>query len=141
MFGDKLMSYIGQLNETANQVVELIGDLRLAVVVVMFFVFFLFLYRFVPYSKSSFKDSLPGAIFTSSGWLLFSIFFSIYVNNINMKNSIYGSLQTIILLMLWLYFCMYILLLGAELNVYLAEYSVEDNSTENIPVEDNSNEE
>ena len=132
VFGDKLMSYIAQLNKTAEQVVELIGDLRLAVVVVMFFVFFLFLYKFIPFSKSTFRESLPGAIFTSSGWLLFSVFFSIYVNNINMKISIYGSLHTIILLMLWLYFCMYILLLGAELNVYLAEYSAEDDYSEDF---------
>ena len=138
VFGDKLMSYIAQLNKTAEQVVELIGDLRLAVVVVMFFVFFLFLYRFIPFSKSTFRESLPGAIFTSSGWLLFSVFFSIYVNNINMKNSIYGSLQTIILLMLWLYFCMYILLLGAELNVYLAEYSAEDDYSEDFAENDST---
>ena len=33
----------------------------------------------------------------------------------------YGSLTTIILVMLWLYFCMYIILLGAEINSYFEE--------------------
>ena len=33
----------------------------------------------------------------------------------------YGSLTTIVLIMLWLYFCMYCILLGAEINIYLRE--------------------
>ena len=33
----------------------------------------------------------------------------------------YGSLTTIILILLWLYFCMYIVLIGAEINAYFEE--------------------
>ena len=33
----------------------------------------------------------------------------------------YGSLTTIILVLLWLYFCMYIVLIGAEINAYFEE--------------------
>ena len=33
----------------------------------------------------------------------------------------YGSLTTIVLVMLWLYFCMYIILLGAEINSYFED--------------------
>ncbi|MCI6121109.1 MAG: YihY/virulence factor BrkB family protein, partial [Lachnospiraceae bacterium] len=34
-------------------------------------------------------------------------------------SSMYGSLTTIVLIMLWMYFCMYCILLGGELNVLL----------------------
>ena len=37
----------------------------------------------------------------------------------------YGSLTTIVLIMLWLYFCMYILLFGGEVNVILQDMEQE----------------
>ena len=35
--------------------------------------------------------------------------------------NMYGSLTTIVLVMLWLYFCMYIILIGAEINSYFED--------------------
>lgn len=121
IFGDKLMVYIGSRGGLAARIASVVSEFRIAAVIIVFFLFFLILYRFVPYSKSSFKSAFPGALFTTVGWLLFSIGYGIYVNHVNVRTSIYGSLQTIVLLMLWLYFCMYILLLGAEINVYIAD--------------------
>ncbi len=59
---------------------------------------------------------LPGAIFSSVGWTLFSYFYSLYITHFPSASYIYGSLAAICLIMLWLYFCMIILLLGAEVN-------------------------
>lgn len=36
-------------------------------------------------------------------------------------SNMYGSLTTIVLILLWLYFCMYIMLIGAEINAYFEE--------------------
>ena len=36
----------------------------------------------------------------------------------------YGSLTTIVLIMLWLYFCMYCVLFGAQLNIYMKDVSL-----------------
>ena len=35
----------------------------------------------------------------------------------------YGSLTTVVILMLWLYFCMYIVFIGAEFNVFVKQYN------------------
>jgi membrane protein len=59
---------------------------------------------------------LPGACFTSLAWLLFSSLFSIYVGQVGQFSALYGSLTMLILAMLWLYFCMYIVFIGAVLN-------------------------
>ena len=48
--------------------------------------------------------------------IFFSIGVSIYVDYFN-GFSMYGSLTTIALIMLWLYFCMYIMMMSAEVNV------------------------
>ena len=59
---------------------------------------------------------LPGAVFSSVGWLLFSYFYSLYIRYFPSASYIYGGLAAVCLIMLWLYFCMIILLLGAEVN-------------------------
>ena len=51
--------------------------------------------------------------------MLFSYFFSLYIEYFPTASYIYGSLATVVLFMLWLYFCMIILLIGAEANKLL----------------------
>ena len=60
-----------------------------------------------------------GAAFGAGGWVLFSYFFSLFVENFS-NFSIYGSLATLVILMFWLFFCMYILFLGGEVSMWLA---------------------
>ena len=54
-------------------------------------------------------------------WSLFSLGFSVYLDYYDGFSNMYGSLTTIILILLWLYFCMYIVLIGAEINAYFEE--------------------
>ena len=82
---------------------------------------FMLLYKFVPNRKARWYSQAPGALLSSVCWYLFSIGFSLYVNYTPGLSNMYGSLTTIILAMLWLYFCMYIILLGAEINSYFEE--------------------
>ena len=86
-------------------------------------IFFLGIYCLVPDQKESVKVALPGAVFSTTGWMLFSLAFSLYFNHIGGRNYsyMYGSLTAIVLLLLWLYFCMCILFFGAELNYYWKE--------------------
>ena len=79
---------------------------------------FTFLYTYVPEKKQHFKKQLPGAIFSTLGWIAFSFAFSIYFNNFSNFSVMYGSLTAIVLLMLWLYVCICILFLGAEINYF-----------------------
>lgn len=76
---------------------------------------FMVIYAFVPNTKLKLRKQLPGAVFTAVTWNLFSWGFSIYIENFNGFN-IYGSLATIVIVMLWMYFCMYLLLIGAHIN-------------------------
>ncbi len=76
-------------------------------------------YCWLPARKGSIIRSLPGAIFTTIGWLLLAAGFSLYVRAVGVNTYMYGSLASIILVILWLYFSMYILFLGAEFNKIL----------------------
>lgn len=78
---------------------------------------FMAVYAFLPNKKLRFKEQLPGAAFAAVVWSTFSWGFSIYVGVSN-SYSIYGSLSLIVIVMLWMYFCMYIILVGACVNQY-----------------------
>lgn len=83
--------------------------------------FFLIVYKLVPYKnqkKYAIHSLIPGAIFSAIGWVGFSYFFSLYISLSKSFTYTYGSLISIVISMLWLYFCMYILFIGAEINIY-----------------------
>ena len=63
-----------------------------------------------------FMAQLPGAFLAAAGWMLFSFFYSLYIRYFPRSSYVYGSLGAVVFLMLWLYFCIIIILLGAEIN-------------------------
>lgn len=85
----------------------------------MIFIFAM-LYRYTPCRKMSWLEVLPGAMFSTLGWLLVSIGFSYYVNNFARYSSIYGSLGAVVILLTWLFLTSVIIILGGELNATLA---------------------
>lgn len=80
--------------------------------------FFVFIYKFLAAGKRRLVHQLPGAIIASVGWIAYSLLFSFYIDNFSDYAPLYGSLTAVILLMLWLYSCMYILFFGAEINLF-----------------------
>lgn len=66
--------------------------------------------------RERFKQHLPGAIFTTLGWMIFSYGFSLYIRFFPSASVIYGSMTAVCLILLWVYICVIILLLGAEVN-------------------------
>lgn len=71
-------------------------------------------------SRITYLRQLPGAFICAIAWYVFSFGVSIYVDYFHGFSS-YGSLTTIVLIMFWLYICMYILLVGAEVNHLYSE--------------------
>ena len=65
--------------------------------------------------RITYLKQLPGAFISAVAWYVFSFGVSVYVNYFNGFSS-YGSLTTIALIMFWLYVCMYILMVCAEVN-------------------------
>ena len=87
---------------------------------------FLFIYKFLPNCRYTFRSQFPGALIVSTVWMFFSYLMSLYYEHNRNFNDMYGSMTGMILAMIWLYFCAYFLLFGAELNRVLYE-DPEDN--------------
>ncbi len=82
------------------------------------------LYHFTPCRRLTWKEVMPGATFSTLGWLISSLGFAYYVNNFNNYSSVYGGIGAVIVLMLWLYITSIIILLGGEINALLAYQKV-----------------
>ena len=95
-------------------------SLRSILSLIILAVFFTGLYTFLPYEKMRLKSQLPGAVFSTVCWILFSFAFSLYFKYFSRFSTMYGSLASVAVLMLWLYFCICILFMGAEINFHLS---------------------
>lgn len=76
----------------------------------------LLIYTYVPGGRRTPRSQLPGTIFATAGWLVFSRVFSFYILHFWRLSYIYGSLTAVILIILWLYVIINLLFLGAGLN-------------------------
>lgn len=99
--------------------IETFIHFRILIVICILTLVFTFIYWLVPNKKMRYKKQLPGALFSAVLWCVFSYVFSLYVDIFH-GFSIYGSLTFVVVIMLWLYFCMYIILIGAQINQYFS---------------------
>jgi membrane protein len=99
--------------------------IRFIIPILIIFIVFTLLYRFMPNKRMKFTEVLPGSLFSTFGWFITSILFSLYVNNFSNYSNTYGSIGGIIFLIIWLYWISIIILLGGELNASLAYNRIE----------------
>ena len=128
VFGNSLnlliLEHLPFLSGTADWLIEARTVISPAVLVV----FCLLIYKFLPNRRDRLIRQLPGAAFAALGGLVISWIFSVYLDIFEGFSSMYGSLTTIVLIMLWMYFCMYSILLGGEINVMLYDELFETKS-------------
>ncbi len=95
----------------------LINDLRWFFIVLLFFFSVSFIYRYAPSVHKKWKIISPGSILATFLMIIFTAAFSYYVSNFSRYNELYGSISTVLILMLLIYFNSLVLLIGFELNV------------------------
>ena len=121
VFGSSVYQFM--LNHVSPLLARILIQFKSLAGFVMLFLFFILLYSGVPRRRTKFTHIVTGAAFSAGGWVLFSTFFSIFVENFS-DFSIYGSLATLVILMFWLFSCMYIVFLGAEVTMWLETSSI-----------------
>lgn len=117
VFGNRLVALIVYKIPQLQELVSFLMNFRFAFVWVVLTILFGMIYAYIPNIKLKFRKQLFGAMFSAIVWSVFSWGFSLYVD-CQPTNNIYGSLSIIVIIMLWMYFCMYIIMIGAYLNRY-----------------------
>ena len=119
VFGTSLQNVVVRLFPILQNITHHLISFRSLLAMVLFMLSFVGLYTILPRKKQNPWHQIPGALFSTICWLAFSYAFSIYFSHSSNFSYMYGSLTAIVLLMLWLYFCICILFIGAEINFFL----------------------
>jgi membrane protein len=108
--GDRSVRLFGtelSLTYGLNVLLRAVGLLALVLV-------FAAIYRVLPVVKISTRRALIGGLFAAVLWRLVGFFMVYYFSNVSMVNLIYGSLATVVVVLLLLEIAFIILLLGAQ---------------------------
>ena len=110
-------SVLRWLGITNTTLISVINNLRWVVIVLMFFFAISFIYRYAPAVHKRWRLINPGSILATFLMIIFTAVFSYWVSNFSNYNELYGSISTVLILMLLIYFNSLVLLIGFELNV------------------------
>jgi membrane protein len=96
---------------------------------ILFLIYFLtvgLVYKYGPSTSKHWKIFSPGALLATILAILTFSGFAFYINNFNAYNKLYGSIGTIIVIMIWMYLNSLIILIGFELNtsIILSKQSI-----------------
>lgn len=125
VFGNTLAKWLIPDSGTLANLWRFFGGIRHIFVAGMISVVFCTMYSLLPNNALPWKEHYPGAVVTSVFWTLYSFGFSVYIDYFG-GFSMYGSLTSIVIVMIWLYFCMYIFFCGALVNKWIADGYVDD---------------
>jgi len=75
---------------------------------------FILLYKFVPNAKTRWRDVWPGAMLAAVFFEIARTLFIFYLEHFANYQVIYGTVSSIVILMVWIYYSAFILILGAE---------------------------
>ena len=117
VFGRRLENFLMGYYPPIAVIISFLINFRFILIIGIAIFLFALTYTYIPGVKMKYVYQLPGAVFSAVVWYVFSWIFSIYVNSTN-SYSLYGSLATPVIMMFWLYFCIYIFLIGAFINKY-----------------------
>jgi len=96
--------------------VYLISALRWLIIVFMLLFAFSFLYYLAPAGENKFRFMSAGSMLSTLLTVATSVAFNYYVNNFSRYNSLYGSIGTLMIIMIWLNFNALAVIIGFELN-------------------------
>jgi membrane protein len=101
------------------------SGIRWFIITGIFFCGIALIYKYAPSVKKRWNLLSPGSILSTVMMLSATILFSYWVNNFASYNKVYGSIGTVLILMLLIYFNSLILLIGFELNVSITYLKAE----------------
>lgn len=124
MFGQRIQGVLVEYAPIVAVATDTILKLRFLILFFVLIIIFGSIYKVLPNRNATFRSQLVGAVGCSAAWYVFTFGVSVYVNYFN-GFSFYGSLTSLVLIMFWLYFAMYIFLVCGEINNALEMIMIE----------------
>ncbi|MDA0890324.1 MAG: YihY/virulence factor BrkB family protein, partial [Bacteroidetes bacterium] len=120
IFGKFVVSYLTEYKLITQYAGELILYGKWFTILLVLWLGISVLFHLGPSIKSKWKLFTPGSILATLGIIITSIGFNYYINHFSQYNKIYGSIGTLMIILIWMYFNSIILLTGFELNASIS---------------------
>ena len=130
IFGKASIIYMIDYQLINENKLVLLNAAKWVILIFMLFLGITTIFNLGPAIKSQIKIFSPGAILATLFIILTSIVFSYYIDNFSQYNKIYGSIGTLIIILLWIYFNAIFLLIGFELNASI--FNAKKNLTDKL---------
>lgn len=122
IFGTEIARSVLKRQPQLENATILILSLKNVFTFTMIFIFLLIIYYQLPGRKGRVKHEVTGAALAALAWMLMTKGFSFYIKHISSASHMYGSMTSVVLVVVWLYIGMNIILYGAEVNYYMSGF-------------------
>lgn len=117
VMGDKVVGWVGDLiNWKDTTGVLFLTLFKYLMIILLFFLGISLVYYYGPAVKHRWRFITPGGTFATVVSILASVVFGYAANNLIGYNEVYGSIGTLIVLMIWINLNALVLLVGFEIN-------------------------
>lgn len=131
IFGQKTLNYfVTQELIKGNFIYVLLVSGQWVVIIALIFFAISFLYYFGPSRKTQFRFFSVGSTVATLLIIITSLGFSLFIDNFNQYNKLYGSIGALLIILLWIRFNSMILLIGFELNASILNARIDTNKTD-----------
>ena len=116
-----VLQWAGSIEVDGESITSILGGQFVAVVLrlsalLISFLMFLIIYKYVPSIKAYWRDVWLGALLAGLFFELGKFLFLWYLENFARFEQLYGNVASVAVLMIWVYFCAFVLIIGAEVS-------------------------
>ena len=126
IIGEGLLNFVAQFLPITIEFIVLWNKLRFLPMAIVLISLTSAVYVISPVKRPGWRYVLPGALLSTTAWMVYSLFFAHYVNNMGNYSAVYGSIGAIIAFLIWLNWSLTALLTGAVFNQALREYKTKE---------------
>ena len=119
--GRSVLEFVGRFITITDSFITAWSSLRFVLLAVVMAITLVILYMLSQGQRRPLREVLPGVGGSLAAWMVLSMAFSYYVEHLGRYSVLYGSIATVIVVLLWLYMSGQILILGAEFSAALLE--------------------
>lgn len=119
--GRTVLEFVGRFVSVTEAFITAWSSLRFVVLALVMVVTLVVLYMLSQGQRRPLREVLPGVASSLAAWMVLSMAFSYYVEHVGQYSVLYGSIATVIVVLLWLYMSGQVLILGAEFSAALTE--------------------
>ena len=120
LFGENILNLISSAKIFENHmedIIKIFNLIKWPLTILIIYLNIKLIYTVAPSNKIKSEETTYGAIFTTFVWLIATLIFRFYLEYFAKYDILYGSLSSIIIMMVWVYFLSYIFVFGMAINV------------------------